>query len=166
MAANIMPNDQPFVDAYLPALLAQASQLISTEFHAIVRKNGLSVLEWRVLATLADSGPITIGQLAQKSVSKQPTVTRLLDRMEQQGFIERLPAAKDRRLTLVRMTRAGEKMIAGLIQKAHAHEASVLEPFGAKRSKELKKVLLELIALHRPPEGARPEVGDPGRSPR
>ena len=161
-----MPHDQPFVDAYLPALLAQASQLISTEFHAIVQANGLSVLEWRVLATLADSGPITIGQLAQQSVSKQPTVTRLLDRMEQQGYVERLSAAKDRRLTLVRMTRAGDKMIAGLIHKAHAHEASVLEPFGAKRSKELKKVLRELIALHRPALGTSPEPGEPDRKAR
>lgn len=156
-----MPNDQPFVDAYLPALLAQASQLISNEFHAIVQANGLSVLEWRVLATLADSGPITIGQLAQQSVSKQPTVTRLLDRMEQQGYVERLSAAKDRRLTLVRMTRAGEKMIAGLIREAHAHEASVLEPLGAKRSKELKKVLRELIALHRPALAAPPVPASP-----
>ena len=154
-----MSNNQPFVDTYLPALLAQASQLISTEFHAIVQANGLSVLEWRVLATLADSGPVTIGQLAQKSVSKQPTVTRLLDRMEEQGLVERLPAAKDRRLTMVRMTRSGDKMIAGLIRKAHAHEASVLEPFGANRSKELKKVLLELIALHRTPPGPAPELG-------
>jgi DNA-binding MarR family transcriptional regulator len=161
-----MPNDQPFVDAYLPALLAQASQLISTEFHAIVQANGLSVLEWRVLATLADSPPITIGQLAQQSVTKQPTVTRLLDRMEQQGYVERLSAAKDRRLTLVRMTRAGDKMIAGLIHKAHAHEASVLEPFGPKRSKELKKVLQELIALHRPAPAAPPEPGEPDRKAR
>uniref|UniRef100_C5CLB4 Transcriptional regulator, MarR family n=1 Tax=Variovorax paradoxus (strain S110) TaxID=543728 RepID=C5CLB4_VARPS len=161
-----MPNDQPFVGAYLPALLAQASHLISTEFHAIVQANGLSVLEWRVLATLADSGPINIGQLAQQSVSKQPTVTRLLDRMEQQGYVERLSAAKDRRLTMVRMTRAGDKMIAGLIREAHAHEASVLEPLGAKRSKELKKVLRELIALHRPALTAPPEPGAPDRKAR
>ncbi|MDP9932776.1 MarR family winged helix-turn-helix transcriptional regulator [Variovorax paradoxus] len=161
-----MSNNQPFVDTYLPALLAQASQLISAEFHEIVQANGLSVLEWRVLATLADSGPVTIGQLAQKSVSKQPTVTRLLDRMEAQGLVERLPAVKDRRLTLVRMTRSGDKMIAGLIRKAHAHEASVLEPFGANRSKELKKVLLELIALHRTPPGPAPELRDSRESPR
>jgi hypothetical protein len=64
------------------------------------------------------------------------------------------------------MTRAGDKMIAGLIDKAHAHEASVLEPFGAKRSKELKKVLQELIALHRPALGAPPEPDEPDRKAR
>lgn len=144
-----MSDNDAFVDSYLPALLAQAAQLISTEFHAIVQANGLSVLEWRVLATLADSGPLTIGNLAQKSVSKQPTVTRLLDRMEQQGYVERLADESDRRLTLVRMTRSGKKVIATLIRKARAHEAAVLAPIGTERSLLLKGVLQELIARHR-----------------
>ena len=54
-----------FVDNYLAALLAWASHLISSEFHAVVRENGLSVSEWRVLASLAGGEPIAIGQLAQ-----------------------------------------------------------------------------------------------------
>src|SRR5689334_4867345 len=53
-----------FVDHYLAALLAQASHLISSEFHAVVRAHGLSVSEWRVLASLAGGEPIPIGQLA------------------------------------------------------------------------------------------------------
>ena len=71
-----------FVADYLAALLAQASHLISSEFHKVVRKNGLSISEWRVLASLADSEPVSIGRLAELALTKQPTVTRLLDRME------------------------------------------------------------------------------------
>ena len=54
-----------FVDDYLPALLAQASQLISSEFHEVARQQGFSVSEWRVMASLAGSEPISIGQLTQ-----------------------------------------------------------------------------------------------------
>ena len=54
-----------FVDDYLPALLAQASQLISSEFHEVARQHGFSVSEWRVMASLAGGEPISIGQLAQ-----------------------------------------------------------------------------------------------------
>ena|SRR5438105_3997206 len=68
-----------FVDRYLPALLAQAGLLISTDFHAIVKAHGLSVSEWRVLSTLADCESISIGHLAHVAVTKQPTATRLLD---------------------------------------------------------------------------------------
>jgi len=88
--------DQPveshrFVDDYLPALLAQASQLISSEFHEVARQQGFSVSEWRVMASLAGSEPISIGQLAQVTVTKQPTVTRLLDRMEARGQVDACP---------------------------------------------------------------------------
>ena len=54
-----------FVDDYLPALLAQASHLISGEFHLVVTGNGFSVSEWRVLATLAANEPMSIGRIAQ-----------------------------------------------------------------------------------------------------
>ncbi len=141
--------DSSFVDDYLPALLAQASQLISTEFHAVVRANGLSVTEWRILVTLAGSVGLSIGGLAQISVSKQPTVTRLLDRMEARGYVERFDHDSDRRVTLVRIAPQGEAIIAQLMLAAKQHEQSVLEPFGLAQADALKATLRHMIALHR-----------------
>ncbi len=102
-------GERRFVDDYLPALLAQASQLISSEFHEVARKHGFSVSEWRVMASLAGGVAVSIGQLAQVTVTKQPTVTRLLDRMEARGQVERLPHERDRPIPLVRITRKGAK---------------------------------------------------------
>jgi DNA-binding MarR family transcriptional regulator len=140
-----------FVDGYLPALLTQASHLISSEFHAVVRAAGLSVPEWRVLATLADGREVTVGQLAQITVIKQPTLTRLLDRMVERGQVERVAHASDRRYTPVRITRAGGALVARLIQQAREHEARVLAPFGLRAAEELKSTLRRMIELHRGP---------------
>jgi DNA-binding MarR family transcriptional regulator len=140
-----------FVADYLPALLAQASQLISGEFHQVVRANGFSVSEWRVLATLAGGPPLSIGQLAAVSTIKQPTVTRLLDRMEAKGMVERLDKDGDRRITRVKITPAGSRMVSRLIALARTHEQRVLEPFGLERAEELKTTLRHMIALHRRP---------------
>ena len=105
-------RDTPaFVDDYLPALLGQASQLISSEFHQVVRKHGLSVPEWRVLASLADGRPVSTGLLAQVSLTKGPTATRLLDRMESRGQVERLADESDRRVTRVRITAEGQRTV-------------------------------------------------------
>jgi DNA-binding MarR family transcriptional regulator len=147
-----MPRHEklPFVDDYLAALLAQASLLISTEFHRVVQANGFSVSEWRILATLTGSEGMSIGGLAQVSVTKQPTVTRLLDRMERKGYVERVPHETDRRITLVRITPQGREIVAGLIEQAKEHEQRVLEPFGLKRADELKTTLRRIIELHRP----------------
>ena len=134
--------------AVTKALLAQASELISAEFHRVVRKHGLSVTEWRVLATLAGGEPVSIGKLAQVTVTKQPTVTRLLDRMEARGQAERLPHDSDRRVTLVRITRKGSKTVEQLMALARDHEMKVLEPFGLARAEELKTTLRQMIELH------------------
>lgn len=141
----------PFVDDYLPALLAQASKLISTEFHREVQLAGFSVTEWRILASLTGQPGISIGGLAQISVSKQPTVTRLLDRMEARGYVERFAHGTDRRITLVRITPTGQTIVASLIEKAKEHERRVLQPFGLKRAEALKITLRRIIELHRPP---------------
>lgn len=138
-----------FVDDYLPALLAQASQLISSEFHVVARQQGFSISEWRVMASLAGSEPISIGALAQVTVTKQPTVTRLLDRMEARGHVERLPHESDRRITLVRITPAGAKAVAHLMELAREHEYRLLEPFGLARAEELKQTLRQIIELHK-----------------
>ena len=144
------PRSDPrrFVDDYLPALLAQASELISAEFHRVVRRHGFSVTEWRVLATLAGGKPISIGKLAQVTVTKQPTVTRLLDRMEARGQAERLPHDRDRRITLVRITSKGAKTVEQLMTLAREHELIVLEPFGLTRAEELKTTLRQMIDMH------------------
>ena len=138
-----------FVDDYLPALLAQASQLISGEFHLVVRANGFSVSEWRVLATLAGNEPMSIGRLAQITTIKQPTVTRLLDRMETKGYVQRIENDGDRRITLVRITPTGTRMVSRLIPLAREHEQRVLEPFGLPRAEDLKSTLRSIIELHR-----------------
>ena len=146
------PVKHPFIRDYLPALLAQASELISSEFHAVARKHGFSVSEWRVLASLADGKPLSIGQLAQATITKQPTLTRLLDRMEARGQVRRIPHDSDRRVTLIQMTPDGVRTIDALMKQAREHEKRVLEPFGLARADELKNVLRQLIDLHQRPE--------------
>ncbi len=75
-----------FVDGYLAYLLAQASQRISAEFHLQVKAAGLSVTEWRVLASLEGSPGETIGTLAVLAITKQPTLSKVVQRMEAEGW--------------------------------------------------------------------------------
>ena len=137
-----------FVDGYLAALLARASHLISAEFHAVVKRHGLSVSEWRTLATLSDGVEISIGELARITLNKQPTLTRLLDRMERRGELRRVPHRRDGRITLIRITAQGRRTVAHLIGLAEEHEQRVLQPFGRARSNQLKSTLRGIIALH------------------
>ncbi|AOY93194.1 MarR family transcriptional regulator [Cupriavidus sp. USMAA2-4] len=139
---------EPFVDGYLAYLLARASHLVSGEFHRQVEAAGLSVAEWRVLATLADRSGCPVGELAQITLNKQPTLTKLLDRMAAEGLVERRSGETDRRTALVWITAAGRARARPLLAKAAAHERAVLEDFGTQQGQQLKDTLRRLIALH------------------
>jgi len=149
MSKQEMAPSARFVDDYLPALLAQATHLISGEFHRVVRAKGFTVSEWRVLATLAGGEPLSIGRIAEITVTKQPTLTRVLDRMEARGQVRRIPHEQDRRVTLVGITPLGNRLVVGLIKAAREHEHRVLEPFGLQRAADLKATLRRMIELHK-----------------
>jgi DNA-binding MarR family transcriptional regulator len=142
------PSPLPFVDGYLAYLLARASHLISGEFHREVEASGLSVQEWRVLATLADRPDCTIGMLAELTLTKQPTLTKLVDRMAVDGLVRRRAGKTDRRQALISITSRGLALAQPLLERAAQHERAMLDSFGTRQGALLKETLRTLIALH------------------
>ena len=141
-----MPGER-FVDNYLGYLLGQANHALYKDFDAEVRARGLSSIEWRVLATLHDGEPLTVSQLAQDVLSKQPTVTKLVQRMADQGWVALHADAADQRRTLVKATPAGRRLVKPLVEAARQHEARMLRSLGATEKAALRK-LLEKITQH------------------
>lgn len=137
----------PFVHGYLGYLLGQANHALYKGFDAQVRQTGLSSIEWRVLATLYDAAPLTVSDLTTQVLSKQPTVTKLVQRMAQTGSVELLADAADHRRTLVGITPAGKKQVRPLVLAAQKHEAQVLRALGAEDVDALKQLLARLAVL-------------------
>ena len=132
---------QRFVDQYLGYLLGQANHALYKEFEGQVRAAGLSSIEWRVLATLHDGGPLTVSQLAHEVLAKQPTVTKLVQRMNEQGWVAVQADPADQRRTLVTATAAGRRLARPLVTKARAHESTMLSTLAASERAALKKLL-------------------------
>lgn len=137
-------KSRPFSDDYLPVLLALATHAIADEFHEVISQHGLSILEWRVLASLEHGKPVATSRLATVTLTKQPTVTRLLDRLEAQGHVVRKPDLEDRRITLVQATAQGVKAIRHLVALARGHEQKVIATLTFDVD-ELKDKLREII---------------------
>lgn len=139
------PADSHFIDDYLPYLLARASHLLSAQFHDQLADTGISVPAWRVLGTLSDHVSLSIGDLADIVLLKQPTLSKILDRMLADGLVTRTPAADDRRRVNVAITDKGRARITGLLQRAKRHEAEALKGYGAADIAHLKAMLRTLI---------------------
>jgi len=137
-----------FIDDYLAYLLARASHLISAEFHVVVRRTRLPVLQWRVLATLADAQVSSIGEVADIVLVPQSTLTRVAARMVQAGLLLRGDDAVDRRITRIRLSAKGLKLAARLVAQARVHEATVVDTLGTADAATLKRILRRLIEQH------------------
>ena len=134
-----------FVDDYLAYLLACASHLISSEFHAMVEASGLSLMEWRVMASLSGKDALSVGELADIVLAKQPTVTKLVGRMAEAGWVQRVDAPHDKRQSLVSLTPGGHRKVKPLLNQARLHEAQVITEIGADEVTLLKRTLEQLI---------------------
>lgn len=133
-----------FVEGYLGYLLGQANHALYQDFDAHVRAAGLRSIEWRVLATLHDGEPLTISKLAKEVLAKQPTVTKLVQRMADQRWVLLQADASDQRRTLVAATATGKRLVKPLVQEARQHEARILSALGATEKAALRKLLGKL----------------------
>jgi DNA-binding MarR family transcriptional regulator len=133
-----------FVDEYLGYLLGQANHALYKKFDNHVRAAGLSSIEWRVLATLHDGPALTVSQLAHEVLAKQPTVTKLVQRMAEQGWLALQADSADQRRTLVAASAAGKRLVRPLLREARVHESQVLQSLAASEQLALKRLLAKL----------------------
>ena len=158
-----MQHQEKFIDGYLSYLLSRAAHTVYREFHATVHAAGLSSLEWRVLATLSDGDGQTIGDLAREVLTQQPTLTKLVQRMEKAGWVRRGADPLDARRTLVFETAQGQSAVASLLKQAKKHEAQLLSGFSKRDVTALKKILRTLIS--RSVDGDGRQTTNPRRPP-
>jgi 4-hydroxyphenylacetate 3-hydroxylase, reductase component len=137
-----------FARNYLAYLLARASFIVSSEFHATLKTWDLSVPEWRVLACLMDVEGLSVGELAAMALMKQPGLTKVLDRMEEDGLVERSSTAEDRRRTPIHLTAKGRTLVKPVFRAAKAHEAELLKRFSDEERSIIKYALDLLIDTH------------------
>ena len=97
---------------------ALADQLHSAAIHLLrqLRKeddaSGLSAPRLSALSVVVFGGPLTLGQLAAAEQVKPPTMTRIVTGLEKEGLVQRSGDARDRRLTRIRATMKGQKVLA------------------------------------------------------
>ena len=75
------------------------------------------------LATIENHGPLTPSSLAERERIKRPTATRVLQRLEEEGLIERSADPDDGRSAVVRVTREGAALLKKLRSRKNAYLA-------------------------------------------
>jgi DNA-binding MarR family transcriptional regulator len=101
--------DTPALAVRLERRLARVTQLLRTE-----SRPRASVAALLTLRRLDDEGPLRITELAAAERVAQPSMTGLVGRLEQEGFVRRTPDARDARAVRVVLTSAGRAELAAV----------------------------------------------------
>lgn len=133
----------PLEDQLFVAILKIADSL-SQEAEQLIKSAGLTSAQYNVLRILRGAEPdgLLCRGIAERMISRDPDMTRLLDRMEKHGWITRQRQQDDRRVIKTRITTEGLKLLKKLDQPVHElHKGQFRHMTGARL-----KLLAELLA--------------------
>jgi len=111
---------------------------------AMLSDAGVTEQQWRVLRVLQETGPMEPTQIAADACLLLPSLTRILQKLENKKLISRSQNRDDRRKQVVRITEAGERLIAANLQTSLELLAQVRDRMGAERYDALLDLLNEL----------------------
>jgi DNA-binding MarR family transcriptional regulator len=101
-------------EAYLSIIRTAA--MLSHSFNEALRTRGITGTQYNALRVLRGAGPkgLCRNEVRDRLVAQVPDATRLLDRLERMGLIERQRQGDDRRFVTTRITQAGLDVLAEL----------------------------------------------------
>jgi DNA-binding MarR family transcriptional regulator len=126
--------------AYLE--LQRTADMLSRGPAQLLKAEELSANQYNVLRILrgAPEG-LACGEIASRMITRDPDITRLLDRLETRSLTSRCRETEDRRTVMVRITPAGAKLLARMdapVREAHRRQLGHL---GCSRLNALTKLL-------------------------
>jgi DNA-binding MarR family transcriptional regulator len=124
--------------------LLRTTDMLSRRPAQVLKTADLSATQYNVLRILrgAPEG-LACGEIGNRMITRDPDITRLLDRLEKRGLISRLRESRDRRVVVARITAAGLKLLSrldGPVQEVHRAQLGHL---GAERLRALAELLAE-----------------------
>lgn len=123
--------------------LFRTAEYIASLSAAVLKSAGLTPTQYNVLRILRGAGleGLTCSDISSRMITKDSDITRLLDRLDKRGLIDRLRPAEDRRTVVARITKDGSKLLADLDRPVHESEVRIIGHLGRQRLEALRDLL-------------------------
>jgi DNA-binding MarR family transcriptional regulator len=144
-------RERPDLDVSSLALvgrLFRAASLADVPLSAGLDVHGLRPGWFDLLAALRRSGPpyeLSPTELMRTTLLSSGGMTKRIDRLEDEGFIERRPDPQDRRGTLIRLTRRGRERVDSALEAHLRNEDELLAALSPDERAELDGLLRKLL---------------------
>src|ERR1700742_2027578 len=130
------PEEAAFLD------LLRTTEMLTRGLIVVLKAEDLSSTQYNVLRILrgAPEG-LPCGEVGNRMITKDPDITRLLDRLEKRGLISRAREVKDRRTVTARITPAGLELVNSLDEPVQTTHRKQLGHLGRNRLRALTELL-------------------------
>lgn len=116
-------------DDFLPHLIVKLAHRLNLDLIEKLRRDGINVARWRILAALAMGDGITIGEIIERAMLQQSALSRVLMRMEAEDYVTRVPRRNDTRYVEVFLTEKGRSLFESLDPVVRRRQERLLEGF-------------------------------------
>jgi DNA-binding MarR family transcriptional regulator len=122
--------------------LLRTTDMLSRGLVKVLKTEDVSGTQYNVLRILRGSPEgLPCGEIASRMITRDPDITRLLDRLEKRGLISRCRETKDRRMVMARITPEGLKLLARLDEPVQTAHRKQLGHLGRERLRALTELL-------------------------
>jgi DNA-binding MarR family transcriptional regulator len=123
--------------------LIRTGALLRDDMELMLKPHGLTDQQYNVLRILRGAEPegLCRNEIRDRMLNRMSDMTRLLDRLEAAGLVERFRVGDDRRMVMTRITPKGDTLLAGLDEEADRQQERRLQSL----TDEQVAALLELV---------------------
>ena len=131
-------------EAYLSLL--RTADALQARVEAKLKKFGLTGTQYNALRILRGAAPegLPCREIGERMITHDPDITRLLNRLEDRGFVERTRTRYDRRVIYGKITAAGLQLLREMDRPLEKYGREMLRHVGQEKLKQLIE-LLELV---------------------
>ena len=140
-----MVSDNFGFDTWMFYWVTQVASLYESKLEIKLKKEGLDIPSYRVLMLLGRRDGLRVTYLAEQSITKQSTMTRIIHRMRDKGLVTIRPGDEDARVTNVFVTKKGQAARKSGWEAAQSIMQAVETNVSKKDS---EKLLRSLSAIH------------------
>ncbi len=126
--------------------LATLVQMMKREVELRMARHGITDAQWRPLWLLKSGVATTANELARVTCIDAGAITRMLDRLEDKGLIERTRSETDRRVVHLRLTQAGQATADRVPEVLASVNNDFLRDFSERDWKQLRRLVERMAA--------------------
>lgn len=146
MSDDTQADGNGWLGDFLPYQIYRVSSLMNIRLSGRLKASGINLSQWRVLSVLRSQGQMSMSQIVDRTLMEQPTISRVISQLHNDGMVEREISPEDSRVALVSLSERGRALFDEIAVSAVRHQKIALDGVSKADIAALRRVLSQIEA--------------------